>query len=140
MRAKCIIIICSILICMAIGGCAPDKEKIEKVNDLDYTVLAEADWPETLKELIEERKMKPFNLNYSEGEFMYICVGYGEQQSGGYSIQVDDFYEGEEVLYINTTLLGPSEQEQSQEQAQDNKSYPVIVLKTEYLDKTVVFE
>lgn len=140
MRAKCIIIICSILICMAISGCAPDKEKIEKVNDLDYTVLAEADWPETLKELIEERKMKPFNLNYSEGEFMYICVGYGEQQSGGYSIQVDDFYEGEEVLYINTTLLGPSEQEQSQEQAQDNKSYPVIVLKTEYLDKTVVFE
>lgn len=140
MRAKSIIIICSILICMAIGGCAPDKEKIEKVNDLDYTVLAESDWPETLKELIEERKTKSFNLNYSEGEFMYICVGYGEQQSGGYSIQVEDFYEGEEVLYINTTLLGPSEQEQTKEQLQENKSYPVIVLKTEYLDKTVVFE
>lgn len=136
MRIKCFAIMCIIILCSMLCGCTKNEEKVKKVNDLDYTVLGEEEYPETLKSLVEERKTKPFNLNYSEGEYMYVCVGYGEQKSGGYSIQIEDFYEGEEVLYINTTLLGPGVAEQTQ----DTKSYPVIVVKTEYLDKTVVFE
>ena len=136
MKVKCGLLLGIVIVAILCCGCAPKEEKVKKVRDIEYTVLAEDEQPDTLKELLEERKMKPFNLNYAEGEYMYICVGYGEQETGGYSIQVEDFYEGEDVLYINTTLLGPTEKEQTQQ----NKSYPVIVLKTEYLDKTVVFE
>lgn len=117
-------------------GCAQGEEKVEKLRDLDYTVLGNEEQPETLKQLLEERKSKPFHLSYSEGEFLYICVGYGEQPTGGFSIQVEDFYEGEEVMYVNTTLVGPT----TEEQPEEKKSYPILVLKTEYLDKTVVFE
>lgn len=136
MKLRCLVIACSLLISVLCSGCSGSGMDVKKVKDLNYTVLGMEEQPETLKGLIEERKQQAFNLTYSEGEFMYICVGYGEQPTGGYSIQVEDCYEGEEVIYVNTTLLGPT----TEDQIQEEQSYPYIVLKTEYLDKTVVFE
>ena len=52
---------------------------------------------------------------------------------------VDDYeklYETDSAIYVNTELLGPDPSEKSN----PTPSYPYIVLKTEYLDQTVIFE
>ena len=61
---------------------------------------------------------------------------YGEQESGGYSITVEDLYLTENAVYVKTCLIGPGA-----EVPNDGvKSYPYIVIKTEYLDYSVVFD
>ena len=92
--------------------------------------------PEELKEMIEERKVEPFKLTYSDNEYLYICVGYGEQETGGYSITVDELYLTDSAIYAQTTLLGPEASDKGNKVA----SYPVIVIKTELLDQTVICE
>ena len=62
-------------------------------------------------------------------------VGYGKQETGGYSIVVEDLYLTEEAIYVSTGLLGPDPGQKG-----TRESYPVIVIKTELLDKTILFE
>ena len=47
-------------------------------------------------------------------------MGYGTQQTGGYSIAVNDLYETANAVYIDTNLIGPSPEEKSKPVA----SYP----------------
>ena len=119
---------------MSVSGCGSTEDL--KLRDLEFTVLSEEKIPEQLASMIAEKKEAAFQFTYSDNENLYICVGYGEQQSGGYSIAVNELYLTEENIYVDTNLLGPDSAEKS------NKvpSYPYIVLKTEYLDKTVIFE
>lgn len=117
-------------------GCGEAKTTVEKVKDLEYTVVGQDEQPENLVEILEEKKKLPFEMTYLEEGSLYICVGYGEQTTGGYSIQVDDCYLGENEIYLNTTLLGPTTQEQQEEVL----SYPILVIKTEEMDLPVIFE
>ena len=75
-------------------------------------------------------------LSYSDGEFLYVVVGYGEQKSGGFSIQVNKFYETKNAIYIDTTLLGPN----ASDTVTQALTYPYVVIKTEYIDKPIVYE
>ena len=50
---------------------------MEKIKDLEYTVIAEDNIPEELLEKIEERKENAFKLTFEDQGFLYICVGYG---------------------------------------------------------------
>ena len=86
--------------------------------------------------MIKEKKEEPFKFTFTDGENLYICIGYGKQDRGGYSITVDALYLTEDAIYVETTLLGPDDGEKSQKIA----SYPYIVIKTESLDQTVVCE
>ena len=52
---------------------------------------------------------------------------YIEQPSGGYSISVNEFYETEESLFIDTTLIGPGKAEN----VTNTPTRPYIVIKTE---------
>ena len=59
------------------------------------------------------------------------------QLTGGYSIQVKDLYLTKNIIYCDTTLIGP----QTKKEMVKAASYPVIILKTENLqDISVVFE
>lgn len=127
--------ILTILLC-TLCGCTVGDDKPVKLRDLEFTVISEEVLPDELKGLIEERKAKEFKITYTDNDTLYICVGYGEQKSGGYSIAVDDLYLTEESVYINTSLLGPS----AADAAGSAASYPYIVIKTELLDKPVTFE
>ena len=60
-------------------ACSVEKEELEKVRDLEFTVVGETDLPEELKNVIEEKKMGPFKLTYTDAQNLYIVVGYGEQ-------------------------------------------------------------
>lgn len=117
-------------------GCSINSSERVKLRDLDFTVLSEEKLPEELKTVLEERRAEPFKLTYSDKDYLYICIGYGEQETGGYSIAVNELYLTDNAVYVNTSLLGPD----AAERENKSPSYPYIVLKTEYLDETVVFE
>ena len=115
----------------------PEKEEApEKVRDLELTVVAKENLPEELLQIVESKKATPFKFTFNDGEYLYICVGYGEQESGGYSITVEDLYLTQNAIYAKTCLIGPGP-----DVPDDGVySYPYIVLKTEYLDYSVVFD
>lgn len=117
-------------------GCSVQKEDQDKVRDLEFTVTGEADLPQELAQLIQEKKAAPFKLTYSNDQGLYIVVGYGEQQTGGYSISVRELYLTENSIVIDTELLGP----EKGEEAGVEKSYPYIAVQTEYLENPVIFQ
>lgn len=98
-----------------------------KIRDLEYTVLESENLPEIVLEKIEDEKMMPFKFSYSDGEYIYVAIGYGEQLTGGYSIQVKELYETDAYIVIKTELIGPTKEEL----ATSVITYPFIVIKTE---------
>ncbi len=121
---------------LQVTGCTVDKVEEEKVRDLDYTVVGEADAPQELREILAGKKVQPFKLTYSDDQNLYIVVGYGPQNTGGYSIAVKDLYLTENSIVIDTELLGP----EKGEAAAQEMSYPVIIVMTEYLENPVIFQ
>lgn len=77
------------------------------------------DIPEKLMETIEQKKEAEFKLSFSSDTDLYLVHGYGEQETGGYSIVVRDLFLTENALYFDTELLGP-------ENGSNPKRSPVI--------------
>lgn len=125
----------AMLAALSCAGCGKKDEEKNR-QDLEFTVVDEERLPEELKKLVDEKKKGPFNLTYADGGYMYLCVGYGKQNSGGYSISVNELYAAEEEIYLDTNLIGPKEAEPKG----SGPSYPYIVIKTPFVDKTVVFD
>lgn len=117
-------------------GCSVEKENQDKVRDLEFTVVSETELPEELAKLVTEKKAAPFKLTYSNDQGLYIAVGYGEQATGGYSIAVRELYLTENSIVVDTELLGP----QKGEEVGVEKSYPFLVIQTEYLENPVIFQ
>lgn len=118
------------------AGCGVEKTDNRKLEDLSYTILEDKEVPQEFLAIIEERKEQIFKLTYLDEENLYIAVGYGVQQTGGYSISINECYHTQNAIYFDTTLIGPSKGEQVNEA----KSYPYLVIKTKNLEKNVVFE
>lgn len=133
---KLLFVLISMVIMGGLTGCTLLSEEQVKLKDLEFTVLSEEKIPEELKSIIGEKKQEPFKLTYSDNEYLYICIGYGEQESGGYSIAVNELYLTENAIYVNTSLLGPKAAGENGR----SPTTPYIVIKTEYLDSTVIFE
>ena len=119
-----------------LSGCAIERTSRTKVRDLDYHVVAEEEIPEELKVQIEEKKAADFKLTYETPEHLYIVRGYGEQETGGYSIQVEELYLSSNAIFFKTAFIGP----RKGENVAKSPSYPYIVVQTEKVDKNVVFE
>lgn len=124
------------VVLMMLTGCTMLGSERVKLQDLEFTILGEEKIPEELRSIIEEKKAEPFKLTYSDRDYLYICIGYGEQATGGYSIAVNELYLTDSAIYVNTELLGPDVSEKNHQAP----SYPYIVIKTDYLDQTVMFE
>ena len=119
-----------------LSGCSVQTNKTEKLRDLDYTIVEETEIPEELKGILEEKKAESFKLTYEAEDGLYLCIGYGEQSTGGYSISVNELYLSENAVYFDTNLIGPD----ASESVAEAVSYPYLVVKTEYLEKPVVFQ
>lgn len=126
----------SAILVMLAAGCSAETLSTRKLRDIDFTVVDEDDIPEPLEEMIDEREDKPFKLTYADNGELYIAVGYGEQPTTGYSIQVKELYESENAIYIHTNLIGPAKDEKIIER----ETKALIVIKTEFIDKNVVFQ
>jgi hypothetical protein len=117
----------------ALAGCL--KEDAQKVRDLESVIVSEEALPTELKTIIDGKKEKPFQLTYSDKEYLYICIGYGKQETGGYSIVLNDLYLTETEVRVDTTLLGP----ELSDQAKKTATYPYLVIRTELVEQPVVF-
>lgn len=117
-------------------GCKKDESEIKKLRDLEFTIVEDVEIPGELKEIIDEKKEKPFRMHYSNKDSLYIVVGYGQQNSGGYSISVEDLFLTDNAIYFDTNLIGPSQNDL----VTQGVTYPYIVVKLEFIDKKIVFE
>lgn len=116
-------------------GCRYEKLDSKKVSDVDFTVMDMTQIPTELEEQIVEKRGREFTLVYKVDGEMYLCVGFGKQLTGGYSVKVKDVYITENTLCVDTTLIGPKENKLVLKAC----SYPCIVIKVENIDKKVVF-
>ena len=98
--------------------------------------MKEEDFPEKVKELIEEHKETEFQLTYQDSGYLYLMKGYGKQQTGGYSIQIEDLSLWENAIHLQTVLIGPEEGQKLTEEP----SYPCLVVKMKYREEPVIFE
>lgn len=122
----------SLLVC----GCGIEKTDGNKVKDLEYTLVEEEDIPDELLAKIEEKKAVDFKMAYESDDSLYVVRGYGEQATGGYSIQILDFYLTKNAVIFSAHLIGPSKDEIKN----PAPSYPYVVLMTKNLHKNVIFE
>lgn len=137
-RGICYVMVLCILIASLCISCKEKESKADRVKDLDFTVVQEANIPEELLQIINEKKQSPFKLKYTstDNEYLYIAVGYGTQNTGGYSISVDDLYLATNAIYIDTNLIGPSKEEE----VTTALTYPYVVVKLPYQEENVVFK
>jgi hypothetical protein len=115
-------------------ACTATGKTSDKQSDLEFTVLGEDEQPDTLRDIIADKADSPFQLSYTIGEDLYIAVGYGTQQSGGYSITVNEFYLTEDSIVLDTSLLGPG----SAENVTNIQSTPYIVIKTHNIEDKII--
>ena len=127
----CMVLLLSVLL----SGCTMLQSQ-KKVQDLEFTVVRPEEIPETLKEQVESKLEEKFTLTYRTNEYLYIARGYGQQETGGYCITVDQCHLSDNAVCVKTTLTGP----QPGEEVSAAPSCPYIVLKLEQRDEEVVFE
>ena len=120
----------------ALSGCSILGKKEEKVRDLTITPVSDSELPQELQTLIKQKTSAPFKMTYTTDENLYIAVGYGPQEGGGYSICVNELYLTGNSVVIATELKGP---ENGEDKGVESSS-PYIVVKTELLDLPVVFQ
>ena len=128
---------CLVVLTMCIlAGCGVQTQDEERLSDLEFTVLAPENIPEELRNVLEEKKASPFKVTYEDEGYLYICIGYGEQQTSGYSIVVEDLYQTSNAVCVYTELLGPGKGEETAEAT----TCPYMVLKLQDIDKPVIFK
>ncbi|MCT4545156.1 MAG: protease complex subunit PrcB family protein [Vallitalea sp.] len=131
------LVLCCIIVMVIFTSCSKEEEHDDdKIRDLEFTVVEDKDVPEVIAQKIEESKMEPFKFSYNDGQYLYIIVGYGEQPTGGYSIQVKELYESEDYVVVLTELLGPSKDDT----VTMSLSYPYVVIKTEDVSLPVYYK
>ena len=116
-------------------SCKVTGTSSKKVEDLDYTIVEDQDVPTELMKIIDEKKQNSLRLTYSTKDYIYIVAGYGTQATSGYSIRLNEVYLGQNAIYIDTNLIGPSKGEE----VNQNATCPFIVIKIEKRDDPVVF-
>jgi hypothetical protein len=135
-RRRIILLLVIMLTLIGLTGCKQENTDVKKIKDLEFTVVEDADLPGELKEIIDEKKEEPFKLSYSNKDNLYIVVGYGKQNSGGYSISVDELFLTSNAIYINTNLIGPSQKDV----VTQGVTYPYVVVKLEFREEPIVFQ
>lgn len=130
------VIIVVIVISSVLSGCSIKETNGTKISDIEYTIVETSEIPDELMKMIEEKKAADFKLSYELENEMYVVHGYGEQETGGYSICVKDFYLTSNAIIFDTELIGPRKGETTSQ----SPSYPYIVVKTSYYDESIIFE
>lgn len=117
-------------------GCSIEKVRAGDGLKPEYTVMKEADFPDKVKELVEQNREKEFQMTYQDEGYLYLLKGYGKQETGGYSIQIEDLSLWDNAIHLKTILLGPEDGEE----LTDEPSYPCLVVKMKYREEPVIFE
>ena len=125
-----------IVMCCSLWGCSIEKVRAKDGVKPEYTVMKEEDFPDKVRELVEQNREKEFQMTYQDNGFLYLMKGYGKQETGGYSIQVQDLSLWDNAIHLQTVLIGPRDGEELKEEP----SYPCLVIKMKYREEPVIFE
>lgn len=125
-----------IVMCCSLWGCSIEKVRAKDGVKPEYTVMKEEDFPDKVRELVEQNREKEFQMTYQDNGFLYLMKGYGKQETGGYSIQVQDLSLWDNAIHLETMLLGPKEGEE----LTGEPSFPCLVIKMKYREEPVIFE
>ena len=96
---------CLLILTFLLSGCGMQTQESERLKDLDFTVMDLEKVPEELRDVLEEKKSMPFKVTYEDDGYLYICVGYGEQDTSGYSIAVEDLYLTDNAICVFLPFL-----------------------------------
>ena len=121
------------LLCVCLTGCIR-KEEQQKRETVVYAVCRESVIPRELKKLIQKEKGEAFHFTYTTRDYTYYVIGYGRQPGKGYKIRIKEFAMDKDHIYIDTTLIGVTKEHQN-----EGKSFPYIVLKSQFYEKDVSF-
>lgn len=135
-KRRMMAVILTLLFSLSLTACKMQTNATKKLSDLDYTIISGRELPDELYDILEEKKTESFKLTYEEDDWLYLCVGYGQQETGGYSIAVNELYLTENAIYFDTSLIGPG----PEEAAGKCESFPYLTARIAYLDKPVVFQ
>lgn len=133
MNRRIWILILGIILCVIQTGCIKKDEQGQK-QKVVYVVCRRSVIPVQLGKLIDEQKNEAFHFIYTTGDFTYYVIGYGKQSGRGYKIKVREFSADQTHIYIDTILTGVTKEHQTH-----GKSYPYIVLKSQFYEKDVIF-
>ncbi len=131
---KCTMLFLMLVLTGFLSGCTVEKIQREKKGQVDFTVVPETELTEPVKKILEERKIAPFRVTFSDQQYTYILIGYGAQKHTGYQIKVKELYESENAIFVKTEFLGPKGGHES-----ERDTFPYLVVKIEYTDKNVIF-
>jgi len=124
---------CGILLMVS---CSFQKESLEGQREkVDYEIAGSDAVSDDFLEAAETKKYNKFYMSYTDGEDVWIAIGYGERQTSGYSILVEDIYRSGGKICVRTMLVGP----EKKDRAPAVKTYPYIILKVKG-GGTVVYE
>ena len=135
MNRKKIILLFFLIVIVINMGCGR-KISREKEKNIEFTIVQQGDVPEELQKIIAQKREEKFHLSYKDDDEMYICIGYGKQATGGYSIKVKEVYLTEAAVCVDTILIGPNENDL----VLKAPSYPYVVIKTGYLNRKILYD
>lgn len=119
-----------------LSGCSVTDMDAGEKESVAYEMVSQEEMPDEVLNLIEDKKKGEFQMTYQDDKYLYLIRGYGQQDRGGYSIQVEDLSMGAEAISLKTSLIGPSKEEKQSLEP----SYPYIVIRIEYRDMPVQFQ
>ena len=125
-----------LMIAAVLSGCGLKDAKEDKIRDIDFTVATEEELPEEFLSQIDDAKSEPFQLTYMDQGYLYIAVGFGKQDTSGYSIRINECSEGKTQIRFRTELVGPEPDEKTVKA----DTWPWIAVKMEETDKSVIFQ
>lgn len=135
MERRKLLISLLLLMLVLLSGCRFVKIREEERQPLEYEIVGQDQIPEELATIIRERKTGKMQMTYQRGGEMYLVKGYGQQLSGGYSIQVKELSCSSNGVFFKTRLLGPEDLEK----ASGVPSCPYIVVKMQNRKDPVEF-
>ena len=119
-----------------ITGCGLDTTKEDVGQSVEFTVVSPEEIPKELAGILDANKESEMMLSYRIEDYFYLIRGYGKQDTGGYSITVNHVVLKDDGIHVNTRLLGPA----AGEEIPKEPSCPYVVVKTEYMEKQVIFD
>lgn len=130
MQKKLFLLILAVLLITC--GCTVTKSDNKTKRKIDYTITDYNQVPDEVKKVIDEKKAEKFSAVFSDPENTYILIGYGKKESEGYSIKLEEIYESDTNIFVKTIFEGPEQQALEKEE-----TYPYIIIKIEYTEKSV---
>lgn len=100
-----------VLVALACVSSGCRKEAARERQELDFTVCAQTELPDDLRQIIEEKKLHAFQMSYTTKDHLYIVVGYGEHDRTNLCVVVEELYKTDRAIYIKTDLKTEAEME-----------------------------